>query len=205
MNDIERAISDIADIRERLAASTRFRGIAPKATALTGVLAFAVALAQTLWPETLAQDALRYVAVWAAVTIASLVIAASEAVFRFRRLHIQVTDALLSTTVRQILPFGAAGAIITLVVCKFSVSSAWLLPGLWQILIALIGFAALPTLPRAIIWAACWYFLCGSIVLMLAGWSGQLSPWMMGAPMAIGQLGVALIMYFADAEHVGEK
>jgi hypothetical protein len=200
LNDVKRAISDIENIRAQLAASTRFQGIAPRATALTGLLAFLVAVAQTLWPETFAQDALRYVSVWAAVTIVSIVIAASEAISRSRRCHTQATDALLSTTVRQILPFGAAGAIITVVVCEFSIDSAWLLPGLWQILIALTGFSALPSLPRAIMWAAGWYFLCGSVVLVLAGWSGVLSPWMMGAPLAIGQSAVALIMYFAEAE-----
>lgn len=203
MNDIERAISEIANIRTQLAASAQFRGIAPKATALTGVLALVVATAQTLWPEILALDVLRYVGVWAAVTVASLLIAASEAIARSRRLHLLVTDTMLNTAARQMLPFGAAGVIITLVICRFSIGSSWLLPGIWQILIALIGFAALPNLPRAIAWAAGWYFLCGSVVLILGGWSGELSPWMMGAPMAIGQFIVALIMYFSEPESSG--
>ena len=199
MNDVDRAIAEIANIRLQLAAGTRFRGMGPTATALTGLLALAVALAQTLWPETLAQNALRYISVWALVTLASLLIAASEAISRSRRLHKQMAHTMLGVTLRHVLPFGAAGIVITVVVCKFFPSGACLLPGLWQILIALIGFSALPRLPRATVWAAAWYFLCGSFVLGLAGSSGALSPWMMGAPMAIGQSAVALIMHFADA------
>jgi hypothetical protein len=203
VNDVERALSEIADIRAHLAASTRFRGIAPEANALTGFLSLAVAVAQSLWPEALARDPLRYIAVWAGVATASLVIVTGEAISRSRWLHGRMADAMLGSALRQILPFAAAGAVTTIVICTVSPANAWLLPGLWQILIALVGFSALPRLPHAIIWAAGWYFLCGSVVLALAGWSGSLSPWMMGVPFAIGQLAVALILHYAGGEPDG--
>lgn len=50
------------------------------------------------------------------------------------------------------------------------------------------------------VWVAGWYFLCGTIVLALAGRSGVLSPWMMGLPFAIGQAVVAVILYRANGE-----
>jgi len=195
LNDVERAISQIADIRAQLAASTRFRGLAPTGTALTGVFACAVAAAQTLWPEALAQDSSRYAAVWAGFTVASILTATIEAVSRSRGQQATMADALLGATVRKVLPFAAAGAVITSAICSFSPDSAWMLPGVWQLLIALIGFCALSSLPPAIVWAALWYFLSGSIVLALAGSSGTPTPWMMGLPLAIGQTLVALILH----------
>ncbi len=201
MNDVERAISQIDDIRAQLAASTRFRGIAPKATALTAVLSFVAALAQSIWPEALVYDALRYVAVWAGFTIASIVIVAFETISRSRRLHGPMAPTLLSAALRRAMPFAAAGFVITFVICNFSPESAWMLPGLWQILLGLVGFSALPSLPREIVWAARWYFLCGAVVLGLAGSTGALSPWMMGLPFAVGQTIVAVILHVSSAKH----
>lgn len=200
MNEVEYALSQIADIRAQVAASTCFRGIAPEANALMGVLSLAVAVAQEIWPKALAQDAFHYIAVWAAVAVASMVVAATEAISRSRRLHGQMARIMLYMALRQVLPFGAAGVIITGVICKFSPASVWMLPGLWQILIGLVGFSVLSSLPRGIVWVAGWYFVCGSVVLGLAGWSGTLSPWMMGIPFGVGQAGVALVLDRASGD-----
>lgn len=204
MNDVERALSEIADIRAHLAASTRFRGIAPEANALTCVLSLVVALAQTIWPHTLAQGAFRYVSVWAAATIASAVIVGVEAVSRTRRLHGIMSKTMLGTAIREALPFAAAALVISIVICCFSAETIWMLPGLWQILIGLLGFSVLPAMPRAIVWVAGWYFLCGSAVLAMAGWSGTLTPWMMGLPLIIGQGAVAIILRQANGERDGQ-
>lgn len=203
MKDVERAISEIADIRAQLAASTRFRGITPKATALTGVLALALAGAQTLWPDTLARDALQYIAVWAGFIIASIAIVALEAIARSGCSHERVSASALQSTLRLAVPFVAAGTMITLVTCKFAPDSTWILPGLWQILVALVGFSVLPSMPRAILWPATWYLLCGGIVLTLGATSAVLSPWMMGVPFAIGQPAVALVLYYRNGERDG--
>jgi hypothetical protein len=195
VNEVERAIAEIADIRAQLAASTRFRGIAPQASALLGILALAIAFAQTLWPDTLARDGLRYIAVWSGFTMASIIIVAIEAIARTRRLHAPMAVAILRSTLRLVVPFVAAGSVITFVVCRFAPDATWILPGLWQMLIALFGFSVLPSMPRAILWPACWYLVCGGIVLWLAASSGMLSPWMMGVPFAIGQPAAAWILY----------
>lgn len=200
MNDIERAISEIADIRAQLAAGARFRSIAPMASAMTGVLALAVAVAQTLWPDTLAQDALRYIAVWAGFTIASIAIVAVEAITKSRWRRGQMAGTVLKSTLRLVVPFVAAGILITFVVCRLAPGGAWILPGLWQMLISLLGFSALSSMPRAILWPACWYFVCGGVVLALGASSATLSPWLMGVPFAIGQPAVALILYYGNGE-----
>jgi hypothetical protein len=194
VSDVDRALSQVADIRAQLAASTRFRGIGPELNALTGLLALLVAMAQSLWPQWLFHDNMDYVGVWAAVIIASGLVVAIESISRARRLHGQMAPAMLSVALYKTLPFAVGGTVISWVICTFAIDSARLLPGLWQILIALLGFSALSSLPRAIVWAAGWYFACGTLVLVLAGWSGMLSPWMMGIPFAVGQTIVACIL-----------
>ncbi len=200
MNDVDRALSQIADIKAHLAASTQFRGIAPGLSAFASALAVGAAAAQTIWPQTLARDPLDYITVWAGVILVSFGVVTADAISRSRRLHGPMADAMLGAALRTILPFGAAGIVITAAICTFALESVWLLPGVWLILIGLLGMSALSSLPRSIVWAAAWYFLSGAVVLWLAGPSGVLTPWMMGVPLTVGQAIVALILHHGDEE-----
>jgi hypothetical protein len=200
VSDLQWALSELADIRAKVAASTNFRGIAPEANVLTGVLTLVVAAAQSIWPGVLAQDTLQYVAVWAGVLCASTAIVACEAIWRSHHLHGRMSNAMLGSALRQVLPFAAAGGVITFVICRYSPGTAWILPGFWQIMIGLFGFSVLLSVPRMLIWVAAWYFVCGAIVMELAATGGVLSPWMMGLPLAIGQGAVALIFYVTGRE-----
>jgi hypothetical protein len=202
VNDVERALSQIADIHAQVTASSRFRGFAPQAMAFNAVLSFVVATAQTIWPQVLAQDPRRYVMVWAGVQAASVAVSSSEAISRSRWLHGDRADAMLGATLRLLLPFAAAGVVLATAVCMLAPDSAWMLPGLWQMLVALAGFAAAGSLPHGIRWAALWYFVCGAVVFGLGARSGELSPWMMGLPFAIGQVGTAWILHRGGDEHV---
>jgi len=134
------------------------------------------------------------------VVCAALV--ASQAVSRARRAHGEMAHAMLAAAVQKILPFAAAAAVVTCVICTLAPGSTWLLPGLWQLLIGLAGFTALSSLPGTIVWPALWYFLCGTAVLGVAAWREALSPWMMGVPFGIGQLAVAVILYRDGREDV---
>ena len=200
MDNIERAISQVADIHARLLASSRFRGFGPEAMVFTAILSLAVATAQTIWPHIFAPDALGYVAVWAAATGIWIFVSAAEAILRSRRLHGRMANAMLGSTLRLMLPFAAAGIVIGVTICQLSPSSAWMLPGLWQILIALSAFSMAPSLPRPIVWVAGWYFACGAVVFGLGARSGELSPWMMGLPLTLGQASVAFILHRAKGE-----
>ncbi len=199
MKDVDLALSEVASIRAQLAASTRFLGLAPRFNLLMGILALVVAAVQSFQ----VQDHLGYIAVWAATIVASSAIAVLEAVSRARRLHGRMARAMLGVALQKGLPFGVAAVVITWAICRFSIESAWMLPGLWQILLALLGFSVLSNLPREIAWVAGWYFCCGTVVLALAGQAGSLSPWMMGIPFAVGQIAVAVILLRADEEGSG--
>ena len=198
MDDVERALFQISDIQASLAASSRFRGFAPEAMAITALLFVMVAIAQALWPVSLAADPFDYVLVWAAATAGSIVICAAEAIVRTRLLHGALAQVMLGTTLRLLLPFLAAGIVLVTLVCLFSPATIWMLPGLWLILIGLAGFSAAPRLPHSILWPAAWYFVSGAVVFAFAARTGELSPWLMGLPLGIGQVLVAFILYRAN-------
>ena len=194
MNQVQRALSEIAEIRAQLTASSRFRGFAPQAMTFGAALSLAVAMAQTLWPQALAADAPRFVLVWGLAMIASSVVGGFAAVSRARWLHGPMAAAVLGATLRQLLPFAIAAAAMALILCRAWPAGAWLVPGLWLMLIGLAGFAVAPRLPPAIIWPSAWFLACGAVALALAARGEGLSPWAMALPSAVGQGAVALIL-----------
>lgn len=196
MRDIDLALSEVASIRAQLAASTPFLGLAPGFNLLMGILALVVAAVQSFQ----VQDPLGFIAVWAATIVASASLAVCEAVSRARRLHGRMAHAMLVVALQKGLPFAIAAVVITWTICRFAIESAWMLPGLWQLLLALLGFSVLSNLPREMAWVAGWYLCCATVVLALAGQAGTLSPWMMGIPFAVGQIAVAVILLRADGE-----
>lgn len=196
MSNVQYALSQIADIRTHLIAGARFQCLAPGESFLAGVLALAMAVSQTIWPVAMSvHEQLYYVAVWGGLIVATVIITTKAVLSRARQVHGQMAEIMLNMALGCILPFGAAGVIITIVICKFSPDAAWVLPGLWQILIGLLGFTSYQSLPNGMILAAGWYFLCGATVLVLSAQHGDLSPWMMGLPIAVGQAVVTYILY----------
>lgn len=197
MTDLERAMADVAFIQQRLAESTRFDGLAPHAVAATGLLALIAAWSQASWPILLNGDPLDYVGFWSAIAFAAAAMIGGEALTRARRLHGSMADRLIASTLRLLLPFIGAGAVLAVVMLRFAPANIWMLPGLWQMLIALAGFSAVPVLPRSIVWPAGWYFACAFTTLAIGAQQESAGAWMMGLPFGIGQLLVALTLHRA--------
>ncbi len=200
MTEFDHAMADLAFIQDRMAASTRFHGFAPLAVALTGAIAIALAAAQVMWPDQFGANGIAFVEAWATAAAVAGVVIAVEALERARRLHGRLADRMMASTLLLLLPFGAAGAAIALVVAIHAPRTIWILPGLWQMLVALIGFAAVGTLPRAIVWPAGWYFACGVVTLVLGAQAGAPGPWMMGVPFGVGQLMSAIVLGRAGSD-----
>ncbi|MES1984584.1 MAG: hypothetical protein V4461_06460 [Pseudomonadota bacterium] len=201
MSDVEHALSQLAEIRTQMAASARFRGLAPQAIAGTGILAFVAAFLQTALPAQFPGEPVSYTLFWAAVGAIAASAIAIEAFGRAHRLHGGMAERMMGSTLRLFVPFGAVGGLLTLVVLLTAPEVCWLLPGLWQMLIALLGFAAAVTnLPRVVAWGAAWYLLCATAVLMLAGLDHMATPWMMGVPFGIAQILMAGLLHRASGD-----
>ncbi len=197
MRDIDRALADITNIRSQLAAGTLFRGFGPAVIGMSGGLAFLTATLQSLWPDWLAAPPFVFLSCWVVTAIIAVCLIGGEMLARSRRHHGGMADAMIFNAVELFLPAGFAGAAIGLVLLEFAPDSVWLLPGLWQVLVALGLFASLRFLPRAISFVGAWYFLCGIGVLMMASGEQILSPWMMGLPFGIGQVLMAMVLHMA--------
>ncbi|MDH5556729.1 MAG: hypothetical protein OEZ03_05215 [Alphaproteobacteria bacterium] len=205
MRDVDRALADIANIRSQLAVGTMFRGFGPAVMAVTGLLSIVTAGVQSIWSETLAADPLILLGGWVATAVVCAALIVAEMLARSRRHHGGLADAMIWNAIQHFLPAGFAGGSVALVLARFAPDSLWLLPGLWQVLVALGIFASVRTLPPLIILVAAWYFVAGIAVLIVAGLDRGLSPWMMGLPFAAGQFMMATILYFASGEYYAEE
>ncbi len=194
MTELEKALADIVEIKSRLARSSTFRGLGPAALALTGILAFAVALLQSLvhGPD---PAPVAYFTAWIGAAIAASALIGAEMLRRADRHHHGLADQMIREAVLNFVPAGVVGAGLLAFFAMFAADLLWLLPGIWLLLVSLGIFAALRSLPPALALAGAWYLVAGFAVLLLAARDHALSPWYMGLPFAAGQLLVALIVH----------
>jgi hypothetical protein len=198
LSDLERALNEVANIRDQLATGTVFRGFGPFVIAGSGVLALATGGVQVIWPSVAASNPTNYVFCWIAVAVLVAVLIGVSVITRSNRLHGNMAKTMIMTAIEQFLPVCASGAAISAVLLKYAPGSLWILPGLWQVLVAIGIFGSLKTLPKSMSLAGAWYFLSGIFVLVFASVDQELSPWMMALPFAVGQFLVASILWLAN-------
>lgn len=205
MTDIQRALTDIQDIRQQVARGALFRGFGPAVIAISSGLAIVVAGAQSVWPITLSNDAEVYLVVWVLTAVIAALAIGIEMRARSHRHHGGLADAMLLNAVEHFLPSGVAGAVLALTFWQFAPDLLWTLPGLWQVLVGVGIFAAVRFLPRPVTWIGGWYLLTGTTVLILGAEHRELEPWMMGLPFGIGQALLALLLWRAEGEVMGDR
>ena len=101
-------------------------------------------------------------------------------------------------------PGGFTGALLALIILRFAPDSAWMIPGLWQVLVGIGTFASARTLPDRVHYVAAWYFVAGMVVLILCSDGRWLSPWAMGIPFIIGQFAMAGVLHTASERNDAE-
>ena len=204
MRDLDKALADILAIRSQIAAGTAFRGYGPATVAATSGIALATAILQFLWLSDPTGQPIAFFAGWAAAALLSAVLIWIEMLARSRRHHSGLADAMIQQAIEQFLPVGVAGFLLGIMLWKFAPETLWILPGLWHVLVSLGVFASVRSLPRSIAFGGAWYFVSGSVVLLIASQSHLLSPWTMGLPFAAGQLLMAALLYFASGDDDAE-
>ena len=199
MNDLNRALGDISNIRQQLASTTEFRGYGPATLAATGAIAVLAAAIQSKWLPDPAPHIATYLVIWVAAAILSAALIALEMFQRTQRIHSGMADQMIRMAATQFLPSAAAGALLTLVLLRAAPTEIWMLPGLAQIVFSLGVFASCRSLPRHMAIAGVWYLLTG-LACIAVGDIRALSPWAMGIPFGAGQILVAAILQAAAKE-----
>jgi hypothetical protein len=193
MRELDRALGDIAALRDQIARSSSFQGFGPVVLAATGLLALAAAATQSLWLPAAASHTTQFLVLWLSVAAAAVTAIGTDAVARSRRAHGSMSLSMLKITAEHFCPSIVAGGCLTLVLLRSAPDAAWMLPGLWQIVFCLGAFAVARILPRPMFIVGVWYLVCGLTCLQF-GQASPLSGWTMGLPFGVGQLLVAGIL-----------
>ncbi len=195
MSDLRQALAEINAIRTQVARDTQFRGYGPVSIAASGVLALSVAALQSRFSRE-AFEFPAFLSVWVVTAATTVVMTAIETIFRSRRVHSGLANQMLYAAVEQFLPAVIIGILLTVVVMRVAPHDDWMLPGLWQLMFSLGIFASCRFLPRPMMAVAVWYLVCGLTCLTFESEAKVISPWIMGIPFGLGQLGVAGVLKF---------
>lgn len=194
MTELDKALADIGDIRSRMAVGTTFQGFGPAVIALTGVLAMVLGTLQHYLPSVFAGTSKTYLMAWIVLACIAAMLIGVEMIARSRRIHGGLADAMLANAVEQFLPAAVGGVMLTTVLFRFQPDLLWMLPGLWQLLLAVGLFASARNLVRGVKLVAGWYFLLAFVVLITSMDGAELSPWVMTVPFVVGQLMMAVVL-----------
>ncbi len=192
--ELRDALTQITEIRARLASAEVYRGYRALPVAFSGVIALLAGFAQGVYLEEPASRVGLYLSLWVGAAILSMLVAGVEIGIRALREDSRVSRASTRVALQQFSPPVAAGALVTIVVFQAAPESVWLLPGLWQIFYSLGIFASGRLLPRPTYWVAAFYLLAGCLVLAL-GPQRAFEPSCMAIPFALGQFMAAVILY----------
>ena len=204
MSELHQALTDIQDIRRKVAETTQFHGYGPLTLCATAVTALFAGLLQAhLVPDPAAHPA-HYVALWLGIGVFCAALIGTQMLTRANRLHSGMADEMIHLAVAQFLPSAVAGLVLPVVLLHAAPGSIWMVPGLWQILFSLGVFASCRSLPKPMFVAGAWFLLSGFACLLL-GDHRALAPVAMAMPYAAGMALVAAIHYrYAAQEHHDE-
>ncbi len=193
MTEIERALIDIAEVRERLAMTQRFKGYSGVAAAASGVFALVAGAVQALMvplPQT-AMQGRQYFAIW-------LVCCAGAAIVNYGAIaHWFVSDASARdrwqtrTVGLAILPALVLGAAISFALLQGGHISY--LPGIWFGCYGVGLFASRTMIPRGAIAVAALFMFAG-MGLLFAPASFALSWWVLPLGFGAGQMAIGVML-----------
>ncbi len=185
--EVERALADLAEVRDRLASVQEFRGYSGSAAALSGVVAIVAGIVQWMvapFPQTPA-DTQRYLIIWFACLAAALAINyGALLVWYVRNAGLHERRQTRSVGI-AILPAVGLGAVLSLAMIAHGMVS--LLPGIWYASYGIGLFSSRAMLPRGVTYVASAFGLAGAALILIPDPSWSLSFWVMPAGFGIGQ------------------
>jgi hypothetical protein len=196
MADLYKALQQIHAIRGQVARGTEFRGYGPETVAVTGLLAAAAAVFQSIALKSPDSSPVGYLAIWVATAALALLVTGFQTVTRTRRVHSGLARQMMLSAGESFLPAIVAGGLVTVILFRSAPRELWMLPGLWQIFYGLGIFASCRFLPRQMFAVGAWFLATGALCMTTGTGTHALSAWEMGFPFGIGQLLVAAVLKF---------
>ncbi len=194
--ELREALTQITEIRSRLAGAELYRGYRALPVAFSGLVALGAGVVQAVWLEDPATEVGGYLALWVIAAGVSLVALGVEMAIRHWREASPWFPAVTAAALNLFFPPLVCGALVTLVIVRSAPGSVGLLPGLWQVFFSLGIFASLRVLPRPTRFVALFYLGSGCVVLGLAP-RVAFAPAAMAVPFCVGQFLAAAILYLA--------
>jgi hypothetical protein len=203
--DLQQALTQIGEIRQRVAGSQVFRGYRSATVAFSGLVAAVTALAQNRLVPRPGENPVAYVRLWFVAAGVGAAVAAGNLLVRYIRCRSPLQRDLTVIAVGHLAPSLLAGLLVTLALMRFAPASASLLPGLWAIFLGLGIFASRHVLSGAMALAGGYYLIAGLCALALGQGSGAFSPWAMGLIFAPGQWLTAALLHWTVERTYGRQ
>ena len=193
MTQLERALEDIAEVRDRLAGAQRFKGYSAIAAAATGIFALVAGVIQAVLVGTPqgAHDSRVYFAIWFVCCAASIVVNYSAIAHWF------VSDATARerwqtrTVGLSMFPSIVLGAALSLALLHSN--QFGLLPGAWFACYGVGLFASRLTVPRGVVPIASFFIVAG-IALLFAPPQFALQFWVNALGFGLAQIAIAVLI-----------
>lgn len=191
--DVSRAVADLEEVRTRLAAVQRFRGLSGFAAVASGVAAIGAGLIQLTtvpYPAT-PVDSQHYLAIWIACLVFSLALNYGAVLVWLARNWSVRSRVQIKSVGMTILPSIVAGGLFTIAFIQRD--ALGLLPGMWCICYALGLLASRAMAPPGIAAIAALFAASGT-ALLFAPASNALAWWVMPATFGLGQVIVGALV-----------
>jgi hypothetical protein len=193
--ELRRALSDLAEVRDRLVRVQRFDGYSAAAAIASGVGALVAGIVQlqsAALPRT--PDALhRYVAIWMTCLAVGLILNYGAVAFWVWKHRGPAASSGFRTAARSIAPSVVLGGLLT--VALIDRSAYALLPGTWFALYSLGLFASRDAIPESTLPVTLGFAALAALFLVSPLQSVALAWWVMPLGFGIGQIAVGLLIW----------
>ncbi len=194
--ELREALTQIAEIRTRIAETERFRGYRAVPVAASGVAAAVAGFVQSRLKVDPVLNLGDYLTIWVSTAAIAALIAGSGIWLRFHSGVDRLAREMTWLAVGQFAPCLGAGALVTIAIVRHAPEHAALLPGLWQVFFSLGVFASCRLLPKAIALIGIFYLIAGVYNLMQSHGDSAFAPWSMAIPFGLGQFGTGALLYW---------
>jgi len=186
--EFERALADLEEVRDRLAACQQFKGYSGPAAAASGAIAIVAGIVQlSLVPHPASDaDARTYLFVWFGCLAAALLLNYGALGMwyvqnRGRQERVRTRSAGIT-----LLPAIGLGAVLSLALILHG--TVWMLPGVWYACYAVGLFASRAMVPKGATSLAALFGIAGFVLLLAPSTAFQLSWWVMPLGFGCGQM-----------------